>query len=221
MSEKPDRKKRTSSREPKARDFGFDPQASPHHFLVRVHGQSVSIVERFGYAQDDADEVSENVKVTLTRYLWDRIREPAAAEFNRRLQMEGERKAAFSPKETLLAPHFGKELTLLAWAVEDADADPTPLPSMIANWNGLAPEERWWFFTTISASAPGSEPPPRERGWRKAIKIAFAENPVHVSAVLRSQQTSGLEATRRQLRAMAEDERTAGQLDLWQDGERE
>jgi hypothetical protein len=82
-------------------------------------------------------------------------------------------------QESLLAPHLGKELTLLFWAVEDAD--PTLLPAMLANWVGLAPEERWWLYTTINATS-GHPEHGQDRGWRKAIKIAFAENPIVSSA---------------------------------------
>jgi hypothetical protein len=47
---------------------------------------------------------------------------------------------------------------------------------MIANWTGLAPEERWWLYTTVNATS-GHQDHGKDRGWRKAIKIAFAENP--------------------------------------------
>lgn len=68
---------------------------------------------------------------------------------------------------------------MLAWAVEDAD--PTLLPAMIANWLGLASEERWWLYTTINATN-GHPDHGRDRGWRKAIKIAVAENPIAAAA---------------------------------------
>ena len=51
---------------------------------------------------------------------------------------------------------------------------------MIANWRGLAPEERWWFYTTINATRHGHTEHGNDRGWRKAIKIAFAENPIQL-----------------------------------------
>src|SRR5260370_28220126 len=47
---------------------------------------------------------------------------------------------------------------------------------MLANWMGLAPEERWWLYTTVNATS-GHPEHGRDRGWRKAIKIALAENP--------------------------------------------
>jgi hypothetical protein len=206
--------------------FGFDPESSPHHFAVVAHTQSVSIFERFELLDDDdsrADQQStdEALKATLTRYLWDRIKEPAAAEFNRRLQADGLSKGTFTSKQTLLAPHFGKELTLLAWAVEDSDNDPTLVPTMTANWNGLAPEERWWFFTTISAAAHGSEAPPRNVGWRRAIKIALAENPVNLPpAALLLGPMPDQRRARRAAREPGPEDPNAGQLELWREEER-
>ena len=47
------------------------------------------------------------------------------------------------------APLAAPGLTLLAWAIEDAD--PALIPTAIKNWLGLAPEERWWLFTMTNA----------------------------------------------------------------------
>lgn len=82
------------------------------------------------------------------------------------------------PGETrlgILTPHFGKELTLLAWSTEDMDD--SLLPNIISNWLGLEPEERWWLYTTVNATFTKAEIG-KDRGWRKAIRIAFSENPV-------------------------------------------
>ena len=163
------------------RDFGFDPAQAPHHFAV-AHGRdgSATLVERFVWGEE-ADEraaasatTEPRLKATLDAYRWERVAPAAAEEFNARLRRAGLRAAEWRRGETLLAAHFGKELTLLAWAVEDAD--PTLLPNMLANWLGLAPEERWWLYTTINATS-GHPEHDRQRGWRRAIKIAFAENP--------------------------------------------
>lgn len=160
------------------RDFGFDADESPYHFAVVVKGdqsKGVSIEERFAFGSRDVEAVRESVtKVILDGYRWSRIAGATRAEFNRRLEAHGERAVAWRIRETLLAPHLGKELTLLAWAVEDAD--PTVIPNIIANWRGLAPEERWWLYTTVNATT-GHPEHGRDRGWRKAIKIALAENP--------------------------------------------
>ena len=70
---------------------------------------------------------------------------------------------------------LGKELTVLAWAIEDAD--PSTVPTAIANWQGLAAEERWWLYT-MTAAATGNYLAGRGRGWRKALRYALTENPV-------------------------------------------
>jgi hypothetical protein len=161
------------------RGFGFDPVESPYHFAV-VRGRNeespVWVEERFGFEDlSESGSVRDPLrKVELDAYSWSRIEAPARAEFNRRLQGRGQRTASWQNHETLLAPYLGKELTLLAWAVEGAD--PTVIPNVIANWRGLAPEERWWLYTTVNATS-GHPEHGRDRGWRKAIKIALAENP--------------------------------------------
>jgi hypothetical protein len=159
------------------RGFGFDPVLSPYHYAVNVEpGQDgkVTVEERFT-CEDDAEVRAPTLKVVLDNYRWSRIAEQLRANFNKRLRTDGLPSGKWtSSGDTLLAAHLGKELTLLAWVVEDAD--PTLIPNIVANWLGLAPEERWWLYTTINATA-GHPLHGRNRGWRKAIKIAFAENP--------------------------------------------
>ena len=166
---------------------------SPHHFVVRVRRDGSAVIEeRHVWEAADGGEVGAPevaagdgaplLKVTLDGYRWERIAEPVAGDFNRRLRAAGSPVGRWLKGETVLAAHFGKELTLLAWAVEEID--PTVMPSMLANWLGLAPEERWWLYTTINATATATQPPDPERGWRKAIRIAFAENPVEAPAGL-------------------------------------
>lgn len=70
---------------------------------------------------------------------------------------------------------FGKELVLLAWAIEEAD--PALIPIALKNWLGLAPEERWWLFTMTNA-ATGHAIAGRGKEWRKAVRYALTENPV-------------------------------------------
>ncbi|HUY86804.1 MAG TPA: DUF3780 domain-containing protein [Acidimicrobiales bacterium] len=163
--------------------FGFDPAQSPHHFAVETKRDSgdITIVERFVW--EEAPEAGDatpapSPKASLDAYRWARVSPTVAEVFNTRLRVAGLATANWGGI-TQLAPHLGKELTLLAWAVEDAD--PTLLPSMLANWVGLAPEERWWLYSTINATSGHAEHG-RDRGWRKAIKIAFAENPIAAAA---------------------------------------
>ncbi|MCC6456912.1 MAG: DUF3780 domain-containing protein [Caldilineaceae bacterium] len=72
---------------------------------------------------------------------------------------------------------LGKELVMLAWAVEDAD--PALIPNTLGNWRGLVPEERWWLYTQ-TAAATGHGQLDRNKGWRKALRYALTENPASV-----------------------------------------
>src|SRR5439155_14210314 len=80
--------------------------------------------------------------------------------------------------ENLITRLLGKELTLLAWAIEDAD--PALVGVAVANWRGLTPEERWWLYT-MTAAATGEASTGRGRGWRKAVRFALTENPVSLT----------------------------------------
>jgi len=167
----------------KSLGFGFDPRRTEHHFALLLPQQregDVAIEERFSYGRDaEIDGARLPVpKASLDWYRWGRIADTARVEFNKRLKQLEMKPGQWRGAEVLLASYFGKELTLLMWAVEDADA--TLIPNIVANWAGLAPEERWWLYTTVNATS-GHPAHGRDRGWRKAIKIAFAENPAEVS----------------------------------------
>jgi hypothetical protein len=161
--------------------YGFDPGESSHHFNVVIPSKeeySVTIEERFDWNEEamvDAPKAPA-VKVRLDRYRWERIGEAARDQFNKRIRAGGHRSVSWNiDQPNILAPHFGKELTLLAWAVEDMDE--SLIPNVIANWTGLEPEERWWLYTTVNATFTKADIG-KDRGWRKAIRIAFSENPV-------------------------------------------
>lgn len=161
--------------------FAFDPGESSHHFAVIMpvkDGEPVIIEERFEWNSRGSLETAKSpvVKARLDRYFWERISEAARGQFNKRIRAAGRRSVSWQKDGTnILAPHFGKELTLLAWAVEDMDE--SLIPNIIANWMGLEPEERWWLYTTVNATFSKAEVG-RDRGWRKAIRIAFSENPI-------------------------------------------
>jgi hypothetical protein len=129
-------------------------------------------------------------KVEISAYKWQCVAEDVRAEFNRRLRAAGLKASAWKSGENRLAAYLGKELVLLLWAIEDAD--PSRISNAMANWQGLAPEERWWLYTTINA-ATGHASAGRGRGWRKAIGIAFTENPITERPYL--SQTSHLPIT--------------------------
>ena len=68
---------------------------------------------------------------------------------------------------------LGRELCLLAWAVETAS--PEVIPSAVRSWVALRPDERWWLFSMAAATT--GDAVDADVGWRKAIRIALTENP--------------------------------------------
>ncbi|MGI8826366.1 MAG: DUF3780 domain-containing protein [Chloroflexota bacterium] len=166
-------------------DFGFDPTRSPHHFVVLPVGSTrFQFLERFAHGEcleHDAAVPREVLKAELDGERWQRIRDEAADVFNTHLRAAGFRTGAWRKGgPTLLAPHLGRELLLLVWATEGQDL--SVLPAVRLNWRGFAPEERWWLYSTINASS--RHPEHAGRGWRKAIKIALAENPLDTTAFI-------------------------------------
>ncbi|GAV24833.1 hypothetical protein ciss_07660 [Carboxydothermus islandicus] len=160
--------------------FGFNPKESQHHFLVIIpkgKDEKVIIFERFiwqdGVEKQQIDYSIDKPKVELSKHKWKLIEEALKNEFNARLKKEKLPVGKWTTGQVPVNRLFGKEMVLLAWAIEDSD--PSVIPTAIKNWQGLSPEERWWLFTMTNASTGGLYD---RRGWRKAIRYALTENPV-------------------------------------------
>lgn len=172
---------------PKALGFGFIPEQNEHHFVVTLSNSlkaeaPVTITECFELCDEDKvkqmedDGIHSQLKVELKRYQWDAIEEEIKAEFNRRLRASGVKSGKWKKRGTIPVDRtLGKELVVLAWAIEDAET--TLAYTAVRNWLGLAPEERWWLYTMTNA-ATGHAKKGRGVGWRKAIRFALTENPV-------------------------------------------
>ena len=174
------------SAKPKPRGFGFLPEETEHHFVVTIPPgtrQDVTIAEHLtfdakrGYPPPSLGTGLQDAKlrVVLPRPKWTAIADEARVEFNRRLKKQRLLTSRWKRGDNPLMRLLGKELALLAWAIEDAD--PALIPTAIKNWLGLAPEERWWLFTMTNA-ATGHALYGRNTGWRKAVRFALTENPV-------------------------------------------
>ena len=184
----------TRDKENKLYGFGYDPLQSEHYFLItvpasRAKDAKVMISEHFHWpeqgrkidipVQIDGDEIQ--LKVMLPRAKWEEIAQEVKAEFNRRLKSRGLKAGKWLQSgQVPVDRSLGKELVLLAWAIEDAD--PLTIQTAIRNWSGLAPEERWWLFMMTNAST-GHAFNGRNKGWRKAIRFALTENPVTAGAL--------------------------------------
>lgn len=165
--------------------FGFDPDESMHHFLVTIPRGALSDIRISEHLTWDPETGSSEVtgggrqdgqiRVVLARPKWDAVADELRAELNRRLRQQGRKPGSWKTGANLVRRELGKELVLLAWAIEDAD--PALIPHALANWKGLVPEERWWLYTQ-TAAATGHGIHDRNKGWRKAVRYALTENPV-------------------------------------------
>ena len=171
---------------PKSQGFGLVLDESEHHFMVIIptgKKEEVLILENFHWEENPAKlemnlslgKENSNIRVILPRTKWDIIAEEVKAEFNRRLKKMDLNLGQWKTGNTPVSRLLGKELVLLAWAVEDAD--PALIPVAIKNWLGLKPEERWWLYTMTNA-ATGHAIYGRNKGWRKAVRYALTENPI-------------------------------------------
>jgi hypothetical protein len=167
--------------------FGFSPDDGEAHFLVFIPESNgatseVFIREQLAWtpdlmavmAMDKAVRAEGELRAVLQRGKWDAISGVVRAEFNARLKVQKRLPGRWRPQFNVLRRDFGKELALLAWAIEDAD--PALTNTALSNWLGLTPEERWWLYT-MTAAATGHFRDGRNRGWRKAVRFALTENP--------------------------------------------
>ena len=111
--------------------FGFDPKESTHHFLVHIpRGGSANIEISEHFTWDPETGSSERtygtrldgqIRVILKRRKWDAIADEIRAQFNQRIKKSGIKIGSWKVGDNLLRRELGKELVLLAWAIEDAD----------------------------------------------------------------------------------------------------
>lgn len=166
--------------------FGFIPNESEHHFLINLLSKEVVIAEQYEYHPDASlvelsykiGRQNNDIKVILHRKKWDLIADEVKAEFNRRLKAIDLPSGKWTANRNYINRLFGKELVLLCWAIEEAEA--ALIPTAVQNWLGLKPEERWWLYTMTNA-ATGHAIYDRNIGWRKAVRYALTENPVSMA----------------------------------------
>lgn len=155
--------------------FGVPLTTAPHHFVVivpRGNKQPVQIVEDLGmHTQGNQSELLD--RVVLPRSAWTEIANPVKRMFNERLKMHQLQPGQWKVGENRVDRLLGKELCVLAWAIEDLEAE--KVGTALRNWLALRPEERWWLFgmTATTVGAPSD----KGRGWRVALKYALGDTP--------------------------------------------
>ncbi len=170
--------------------FGVAEQYDDHFFVVTIPQSQkkeaeVFITEIFDFSFSDVQSglnpypmkgTNVALKSIITRLKWEKIENDVKAEFNRRLRKLEIKTGAWKKKgQVSINKTFGKELTLLCWAIEDTD--PALILTAVRNWLGLAPEERWWLYMMTNASS-GDAILGKDKGWRKAVRYALTENPI-------------------------------------------
>lgn len=155
--------------------FGVPATLDPHHYQVRIPRGSkkpVLIRESLGMQAEGEDQAVIE-RVCLERHRWGAIANEVKRAFNQRLKQQklapGQWKVGENPVDRLL----GKELCVLAWAIEEADSGQIGLA--VRNWLALRPEERWWLFGMTAMATGGLQD--RGKGWRRALRHALADLP--------------------------------------------
>jgi hypothetical protein len=174
--------------------FGYAEEREQHHFVVaipRAARGEVIIYEVFHRDLAGPALEAANLRVRLDLDRWVRIADAVEEEFNRRLRLARMRPARWKAGPNPVARLLGKELVLLAWAIEDAD--PALAGAAVQNWQGLAPEERWWLYTMTAAQTGHHSK--HQIGWRKAVRYALTENPTAPASLVPTAQARGEKRT--------------------------
>ena len=153
--------------------FGVPASSDPHHFKVIIpkgNGGKVQIIEHLGL-QVHSDEFAVIDRVLLERPRWTAIRSEIQRAFNARLKEHKLKTSAWKIGENPVDRLLGKELCVLAWAVEGMAMD--KIPVAVRNWLALRPEERWWLFGMAAINTGGIGD--GERGWRLALRHALGD----------------------------------------------
>lgn len=153
--------------------FGVPATSDPHHFKVVISKSStgkVQISEYLGLQATSGDSAVID-RVLLDRPRWTAIRAEVQRAFNARLAAHGLKPGAWKVGDNPVDRLLGKELCVLAWAVEQMDSEKFPVA--VRNWLALRPEERWWLFGMTAMSTGGLMD--AGKGWRTALKHALGD----------------------------------------------
>ncbi|MCR4450885.1 DUF3780 and DUF4357 domain-containing protein [Aeromonas sp. CPF2-S1] len=153
--------------------FGVPATSDPHHFKVVIpksNNGEVKISEHLGL-QAQSEKFSVIDRVLLDRSRWAAIRAEVQRAFNARLKSYGLNTSSWEVGENVVDRLLGKELCVLAWAIEGMEIE--NIPVAVRNWLALRPEERWWLFGMTAKSSGGVED--RDVGWRIALRHALGD----------------------------------------------
>jgi hypothetical protein len=153
--------------------FGVPATSDPHHFVVHIpRGNAAPVVirEHLGMSAETVRDLCID-RVVLERHRWTSIRAEVQRAFNVRLKEHNLATGTWKVGDTMIDRLLGKELCVLAWAIERLD--PEKIRIAVRNWLALRPEERWWLFgmTAIATGGMGDA----DKGWRIALRYALGD----------------------------------------------
>jgi hypothetical protein len=153
--------------------FGVPATSDPHHFAVQIprgNTAPVLICEHLGMGSETAREQVID-RVLSERPRWTAIRAEVQRAFNARLKEHNLATGTWKVVDTPVDRLLGKELCVLAWAVERLE--PEKIRIAVRNWLALRPEERWWLFGMTAMTTGGIHG--ADKGWRVALRYALGD----------------------------------------------
>jgi len=148
--------------------FGAPAEFGAHIFHVVIPAGkkgSVRVVQDYGLSYKSLD--SKVTRAIIPLPFWSAVADIAAEKFNSRPGRKKKSRARWLPGDNKVERSFGKELCLLAWAVEQAK-NIDECKKIASRWAAMKPEERHWLFNQVDA-----EPQPSFLGWYRAIYCGF------------------------------------------------
>jgi hypothetical protein len=122
----------------------------------------VTLTEDAGVGTDGPE-----VRETIDRACWNMLAATLQGDLNSSMKAVGLRPSKFRVGENRMDCCLGQETRLLFIAARDQPAE--VIPDVMANWQGMRPEERWWLCRKAATS----------KAWRQAVRIGLMENPVN------------------------------------------
>ncbi len=158
--------------------FGVPATSDPHHFVVQIpRGGTAPVLIREHLGMSSGGLAGEGGwaqvldRVILERPRWTAIRAEVQRAFNARLAEHNLAPGTWRVGENPIDRLLGKELCVLAWAIEHLD--PEKIGIALRNWLALRPEERWWLFGMTALATGGVRD--TEKGWRVALRYALGD----------------------------------------------
>lgn len=151
--------------------FGVPSTSEPHHFKVYIPKKNgnIEISEHLGI-EKSKEKITEIQRCLIKRTSWTIIRREVQSSFNDRLRKKKIKTSSWTNGKNQVDRLLGKELCVLAWAIERLSKDNVQLA--LKNWLGLRPEDRWWLFSMAARSTDIDLK--RGYGWRIALGYALA-----------------------------------------------